>query len=157
MKHPKSREKAGALAGVNAKLMFRADPPEDTMPTNLKEMIAAANAAVPRVTPEQAKKMIANENALVVDVRDGPEVQASGKVKGALNVSRGMLEFKADPNTPNHDKAFSKDRPIILYCAAGGRSALSGKLLKDMGYDNVHNLGAFKDWAEAGGEVEKAS
>ena len=126
------------------------------MPTNVKEMMAAANAAVPRVTPAEAKRMMAEENALVVDVRDGLEVQASGKVKGAVHVSRGMLEFKADAETPYHDKAFSKDRPIILYCASGGRSALSGKVLKDMGYENVHNLGAFKDWAEAGGEVEKA-
>lgn len=126
------------------------------MPTNVKEMMATANAAVPKVTPAEARRMIAEQNALVVDVRDGLEVQASGKVKGALHVSRGMLEFKADADTPYHDKAFSKDRPIILYCASGGRSALSGKVLKDMGYHNVHNLGAFKDWAEAGGEVEKA-
>lgn len=126
------------------------------MPTNVKEMMAAANAAVPKVSPDEAKRMMAEENALVVDVRDGLEVQASGKVKGAVNVSRGMLEFKADPETPYHDKAFSKDRPIIVYCASGGRSAMSGKLLKDMGYKNVHNLGAFKDWAEAGGETEKA-
>lgn len=126
------------------------------MPTNVKEMMAAANAAVPKVSPDEARRMVAEENALVVDVRDGTEVQASGKVKGAMHVSRGMLEFKADPETPYHDKAFSKDRPIILYCASGGRSALSGKLLKDMGYEKVHNLGAFKDWAESGGEVEKA-
>jgi rhodanese-related sulfurtransferase len=126
------------------------------MPTNVKEMMAAANAAVPRVTPAEAKRMMADENALVVDVRDGLEVQATGKVKGALHVSRGMLEFRADAETPYHDKAFSKDRPIILYCASGGRSAMGGKVLKDMGYENVHNLGAFKDWAEAGGEVEKA-
>lgn len=125
------------------------------MPTNVKEMMAAANAAVPRVTAAEARRMIAEDNALVVDVRDAPEVQASGKIRGALNVSRGMLEFRADPETPYHDKAFTKDRPIILYCASGGRSALSGKLLKDMGYANVHNLGAFKDWAEAGGETEK--
>jgi len=126
------------------------------MPTNVKEMMAAANAAVPKVSADEAKRMIAEQNALVVDVRDGLEVQASGKVKGAMHVSRGMLEFKADAETPYHDKAFSKDRPIILYCASGGRSALSGKVLKDMGYKNVHNLGAFKDWVEAGGEVEKA-
>jgi ABC-type phosphate/phosphonate transport system ATPase subunit len=42
----------------------------------------------------------------------------------------------------------------ILYCASGGRSALSGKVLKDMGYDRVYNLGAFKDWAETGGTLE---
>jgi rhodanese-related sulfurtransferase len=125
------------------------------MPTNVKEMMAAANAVVPKITADAARKMISEENALVVDVRDTTEIQASGKVKGALHIPRGMLEFRADADTPYHDKSFTKDRPIILYCASGGRSALSGKLLKDMGYENVHNLGAFKDWAEAGGEVEK--
>ena len=125
------------------------------MPTNVKEMMAAANAVVPKITPDEARKLIAEGNALVVDVRDTSEIQASGKIKGALHVPRGMLEFRADADTPYHDKSFAKDRPILLYCASGGRSALSGKLLKDMGYENVHNLGAFKDWAEAGGEVDK--
>ena len=127
------------------------------MLTNVKEMMAAANAAVPKITPAEAKKMMAEQDALVVDVRDGLEVQAGGKVKGALNVSRGMIEFKADPETPYHDKAFDKDRPIILYCASGGRAALSGKVLKDMGYQNVHNLGGFKDWVDSGGEVESVA
>jgi rhodanese-related sulfurtransferase len=99
--------------------------------------------------------LIADGNALVVDVRDPTEVQASGKVKGAVNVSRGMLEFRADADTPYHNPEFRKDRPIILYCASGGRSALSGKVLQEMGYDRVYNLGAFKEWAENGGEVEK--
>ena len=66
-----------------------------------------------------------------------------------------MLEFRADADTPYHDANLSKDRPIILHCASGGRSALSGQTLKNMGYQNVHNLGGFKDWVEAGGEVEK--
>jgi rhodanese-related sulfurtransferase len=125
------------------------------MPTSVKDMLAAANAAVPRITPEQAREMIAKGNTLVVDVRDAPEVQASGKVAGAVHVSRGMLEFRADPELPSHDKNFAKDKNVIVYCASGGRSALSGKLLKDLGYDHVYNLGAFKDWAESGGEVDK--
>jgi len=91
----------------------------------------------------------------VVDVRDAPEVEKSGKVAGAVNVSRGMLEFRADPESPYHDKNFVKDKTVILYCASGGRSALSGKVLKDMGYGAVYNLGAFKDWAEGGGAVDK--
>ena len=73
----------------------------------------------------------------------------------AYAVPRGSLEFKADPESPGHDKNFSKDRPVILHCASGGRAALAGKLLKDMGYQKVYNLGGFKDWAEAGGKVEK--
>ena len=92
---------------------------------------------------------------LVVDVRDATEVEKSGKVAGAVNVSRGMLEFRADPDTPYHDKNFAKNKPVILYCASGGRSALSGKVLKEMGYGEVYNLGAFKEWVEGGGAVDK--
>jgi rhodanese-related sulfurtransferase len=125
------------------------------MATSVKQMMEAANAAVPRITPAQAREMIAKGNTLVVDVRDAPEVEKSGKVAGAVHVSRGMLEFRADPESPYHDNNFAKDKTVILYCASGGRSALGGKVLKDMGYDRVYNLGAFKDWAESGGSVEK--
>jgi rhodanese-related sulfurtransferase len=124
------------------------------MVTSVKQMIEAANAAVPRVTPAEARDLI-RHGALVIDVRDAPEVEKSGKVEGAVHVSRGMLEFRADPDSPYHDKKFDRARPIILYCASGGRSALSGSTLKQLGYDKVYNLGAFKDWAEAGGEIEK--
>lgn len=122
------------------------------MPTSVKQMIEAANAAVPKITSDQAAEMIRSGNTLVVDVRDAPEVVASGKIAGAVHVSRGMLEFRADPELPSHDKAFDKSKNVILYCASGGRSALAGKLLKDMGYDKVYNLGGFKDWT---GAVEK--
>ncbi|WP_257170350.1 rhodanese-like domain-containing protein [Bradyrhizobium sp. SRS-191] len=125
------------------------------MPTSVKQMMEAANAAVPKITPAEAQAMIAKGNTLVLDVRDAPEVEKSGKIEGAHHVSRGMLEFRADPDSPYHDKAFTKDKSIILYCASGGRSALSGKTLKDLGYDKVFNVGAFKDWAESGGAVEK--
>ena len=122
------------------------------MATSVKQLLEAANAAVPKITPDQASDMIKKGNTLVVDVRDAPEVAASGKIAGAVNVSRGMLEFRADPESPYHDKNFEKGRTVILYCASGGRSALAGKLLKDMGYENVYNLGGFKDWT---GVVDK--
>jgi rhodanese-related sulfurtransferase len=125
------------------------------MAIGVKQMMEAANAAVPRITAAQAKEMIEKGNTLVVDVRDAPEVEKSGKVAGAVNVSRGMLEFRADPESPYHDKSFSKDKTVIVYCASGGRSALAGKVLKDMGYDRVYNLGAFKDWAQGGGAIDK--
>ncbi|CCE08101.1 putative Rhodanese-related sulfurtransferase [Bradyrhizobium sp. STM 3843] len=125
------------------------------MSTTVKQMLEAANAAVPKITPGEAKAMIAKGNTLIVDVRDAPEVEKSGKIAGAVHVSRGMLEFRADPGSPYHDKNFAKDKTVILYCASGGRSALSGKTLKDLGYDKVYNVGAFKDWAESGGAVEK--
>ena len=83
----------------------------------------------------------------LVDVRDPQEVAASGKVKGALNVSRGMLEFRADPDSPYHDKAFDRSKPVLVYCASGGRSALAGKTLKELGYGTVLNAGA--EWHRA--------
>ncbi len=124
------------------------------MTTGVKQLLEAAHAAVPRISPAQAQELIASGNAIVVDVRDAPEVEKSGKVTGALHVSRGMLEFRADPDSPYHDKNLRKDRPVIVYCASGGRSALGGKVLKDMGYAQVYNLGAFKDWVENGGEID---
>jgi rhodanese-related sulfurtransferase len=128
---------------------------EAQMATTLKQMMDAANAAVPRITPAAAREMIAQGNTLVVDVREPPEAEKTGKVAGAVNVSRSFLEFRADPDSPSHDKNFSKDKNVIVYCGSGGRAALSGKLLKEMGYERVYNLGGFKDWADAGGAVEK--
>jgi rhodanese-related sulfurtransferase len=120
-----------------------------------KDMIAAADAVVPRLKPAEAKQMIAGGNVLVVDVRDGTEVAQTGKLKGAVHVARGSLEGRADPTAPTYNPALKPDQPVILHCAGGGRAALAGKTLKDMGYTKVFNGGGFKDLAEAGIEVEK--
>jgi rhodanese-related sulfurtransferase len=125
------------------------------MATTVKQMMDVANAAVPRIAPAEARALIDSGEAIVVDVRDAPEVAASGKVKGAINISRGMLEFRADRESPYHDPRLDKNKTVIVYCASGGRSALSGKLLKDMGYEKVLNLGGFKDWVDSGGAVER--
>jgi rhodanese-related sulfurtransferase len=120
------------------------------MPTSVKELLAEANAVVPRLSPAQALEKMKSGNVLVVDVRDAPEAQLTGKLHGAVNVSRGMLEFRADAEMPSHDPAFQKQKTVLVYCASGGRSALAGKLLKDMGYSEVYNIGGFKELADAG-------
>lgn len=125
------------------------------MPTSLKEMLAAADAAVPRIGPEEAAALMAGGDVLVIDVRDASELEAGGKIAGALHVPRGMLEFRADPDSPYHDPAFDRDRPVILYCGLGEMSALAGKTLQDLGYRDVRNLGAFEDWTKSGGPVER--
>lgn len=124
------------------------------MSNSIKQILEAAHAAVPRITPAEAQQMIASGRAVVVDVRDAPEVEKSGKIAGALHISRGMLEFRADPDSPYHDKHLSRDRPVILYCASGGRAALSGQALKSMGYAEVYNLGGFGDWVANGGDID---
>lgn len=126
------------------------------MATTYKDMLAAAHAVVPKITAAEAASLVEKSGALIVDVRDGTEVAASGKAKGAVAVARGSLESRADPESPTHNPAFRKDRPIILYCAAGGRAALAGKTLREMGFSDVRNLGGFKDWVAGGGAVESA-
>jgi rhodanese-related sulfurtransferase len=119
-------------------------------------MLEAANAAVPRISVARAKEMMASESAIVIDVRDTQEVERSGKIAGALHVPRGMLEFRADPEMPSYDSSFDNGKAIIVYCASGARAALSGMLLKDLGYTEVYNLGSFKDWTDNNGSIETA-
>ena len=126
------------------------------MAATVKEMLSASNAAVPRIAPAQLRERMQKGDVLVVDIRDAPELASAGKIKGAVNVSRGMLEFRADPESPYHNPAFRKDRPVALYCASGGRSALAGKTLQELGYTTVYNAGGFKELAEAGLPTEPA-
>ena len=125
------------------------------MATTVQDMLAAARAVVAEITPQDAALLQA-KGALIVDVRDATEVLVSGKVPGAVAVSRGMLEFRADPGLATHDAGFQKDRTIILYCGSGGRAALAGKMLRDLGFEDVRNLGGYKTWDEAGLPVERA-
>ena len=124
------------------------------MPVTTKQLIDAANAAVPRISGKEAQEMVAN-GAVLVDLRDNAELAQTGKASGAVHIPRGSLEFKADLSSPTAEKSLAFDKPVILHCASGGRAALAGKLLKDMGYEKVYNLGGFKDWVEAGGKVDK--
>lgn len=125
------------------------------MTVTVQQMLAAAEAVVPRISAEEAKALAGREDVLFLDVREPNEVAASGKVPGALAIPRGLVEFRADPNSPLHDANFDRAKTIIAYRASGGRSALVLKTLHDMGYENVRNLGGFKAWVDAGGPIEK--
>lgn len=125
------------------------------MAKSVKDLVEAANAVVPRITAEQAKELIDKGNTVVLDVRDDSEVAKTGKVAGAVHIPRGMVEFRADSESPYHDQNLAKDKAVIVYCAGGGRAALSGQALKEMGYGEVYNLGGFKDWVDAGGAIDK--
>ena len=124
------------------------------MPSTVKEMMDAANAVVPKITTAEAQALVAEGKAVIIDVRDSAELAQTGKALGALHIPRGSLEFRADATTSYHDPRLDPGKTVILYCAAGSRAALAGKVLRDMGYPDVRNLGGFKDWADAGGEIE---
>ena len=123
---------------------------------SVQEWLSTANAVVPRLAPQELKELLSRPDVVLIDVRDAPEVQRSGKLRGARNISRGMLEFRADGASTYHDPVLEKDRTLVLYCASGGRSALAAKTLLEMGYTSVYNAGGFAELAAAGIETELA-
>jgi rhodanese-related sulfurtransferase len=124
------------------------------MVQSVKALVEAANQIVEHISAEQAKEMIDRGEAVVIDVREPMEVGVTGKVPGAINIPRGLLEFKADPDAPTHEPRLDKDKTVILYCAAGGRAALAGQTLKQFGYKDVRNMGGFNDWDQENYPVE---
>jgi len=124
------------------------------MSQTIMERVAEAKSLVPAITPGALSAIIQRDDVLVVDVRDHNEVAESGMVEGAVHVTRGMLEFRADKTSPFHDPIFSSDKTVILYCQSGGRPSLCAKALLDLGFGDLRYLG-FKEWTENGGAVVK--
>ena len=120
-----------------------------------RELVAQANAEIETLSAEQAKQLWETGNVQLVDVRERHEWDA-GHVPGAVHVPRGSLEFLADPAIPPHKPELQAGKKLVLYCAAGGRSALAAKTLKDMGFtDLCHVAGGFGAWSQAGYPVER--
>ena len=116
------------------------------------QMVAEAKQRIDNLSVDEVAAELAAGHVTLVDIREPAELEG-GSISGMVHAPRGMLEFYACPASPYHREELEPNQRIILYCASGGRSALSGKVLKDMGYEKVYNLGAFKDWAESGGQV----
>ena len=124
------------------------------MKKTAQDFLSEANAVVPSIGVTDAVSLINSGKAVVIDVRDGKEIDQSGTVKDALRIPRGMIEFVADPATDFYNHQISTDKEILVICGAGGMAALTGKTLVDMGYDKVRNLGGFSAWKDAGGPTE---
>lgn len=125
------------------------------MAITLDEMIAAAKEVVPDISPEDAAKLLESGEAIAVDVRDDTELKQTGTVEGAIHAPRGKLEFYVDPESPYYEEDLDPEKTLLVFCKTGGRAALSGKTLKDMGFGDVRLLGTFEDWVKSGGAVEK--
>ncbi|MBT5434442.1 MAG: rhodanese-like domain-containing protein [Alphaproteobacteria bacterium] len=125
------------------------------MAQTVKDMMMAARDGLVELSPQEAQARLEADDAVFVDVRDGLEVKSSGTLPGAVVASRGMLEFFLDPAMPMHDARLKSGKTVIFYCASGGRSALSSKTARDMGYDDVaHIAGGFGAWAGEGRPVD---
>ncbi len=80
-----------------------------------KQMLEAANAEIVTRTVEEVMKLYDEDNVVLIDVRDAPELQRDGCIPGSVHASRGMLEFYVDPDTPYHKPVFGEDKEFIFY------------------------------------------
>ena len=105
-----------------------------------------------------AEELAANEDLLLVDLREIQERVDLGTIPGSKHVPRGMLEFWADPSSPYYRDWFQEHRRTVVFCAGGGRSVLAVLALADMGFSNVaHVEEGFRGWKESGRTVEDVS
>jgi rhodanese-related sulfurtransferase len=105
--------------------------------------------------PFHAVKMAETGDITVIDIREHAEVQASGKAKGAIHVPLAALRMKADPASPEQLPEFRNGKPVVIYCASGGRSQMAVRMLRQMGLDEVYNLGGLGHWEMAGGAITR--
>ena len=120
------------------------------------QMVEEAKSRIQNLSIGQLAAELAAGGVQLLDIRDVRERQALGWIPGALHVPRGMLEFWVDPTSTYYRGRVDPEKRIVLYCAAGGRSALAADVLRDMGFPNVAHLEVgFNGWSAAGMPTEK--
>ena len=120
------------------------------------QAVEQAKASIENLGVEElAGELETQGDVLLIDIREIQERVDLGTIPGSVHVPRGMLEFWADPQSPYYRDYFREDRRTVLFCAAGGRSALAARALEDMGFSNVAHLEAgFGGWQQSGRPVE---
>lgn len=108
----------------------------------------------PRFTAADAIEQLKADQITVIDCREAAEIKASGTAAGGLHIPLALLQMKADPKSPDHDKRLDPAKPVAIFCASGGRSGMGAQVLTKLGY-TAHNIGGFGDWASAGGPVSR--
>lgn len=121
------------------------------MRKTVKSMVDEATEAITTYSVEDAIALHGREDVMFIDIRDVRELERDGVIPGAFHAPRGMLEFWACPESPYHKPVFNQDRHLVLFCAAGWRSALATKTLQDMGLPKLaHMAGGYSAWKAAG-------
>ena len=119
-------------------------------------LVAEALNEVKTITPEEAMKLDSENKCNLIDIREISELEATGKIKNSLHIPRGVLEFSIHPTSPFFKKEkIDSNKEMILFCAAGGRSALAAKTLQDMGFEKVSHIdGGFSLMINSGFEID---
>jgi rhodanese-related sulfurtransferase len=120
------------------------------MNPKVKEMLASAKGAIKTVSADAVKAAIdSKEKAIFLDVRDPGEF-AAGHLPGAMNISRGTLEFNVFGKIPD------QNAKIYVYCKTAGRSTMATKTLNDLGFKNAVLMdSSYENWVKAGYPVER--
>jgi len=124
-------------------------------PDSVKQMVSATKKQIKVINMEQFKALVDKKEAgLIIDVRQEDEY-ADGFVPGAVNVPRGLIEFRIWKLVGFPDKT-DMNKQMTLYCLTGGRCALATKSLQDLGFTNVTSVDMiFDNWVKAGYPVAK--
>ena len=108
-------------------------------------LVQEALKVVKTITPEEALEKSEKKQCNLIDIRDAVELQREGTIENSFHIPRGLLEFLIHPESAYMEKEkMDLNKEIVLFCAAGGRSALAAKTLKDIGFEKVsHVAGGF--------------
>jgi len=112
------------------------------------DFVAEAKKDVCEISVSDAKGVLDKGGCVFLDCRE-PKEYKMGHVPGAVNIPRGLMEWKVSKKIPD------KTAKIVVYCKVGGRGCLSACTLCRMGYKNVVNIaGGWQAWEKAGYPVE---
>ena len=104
-------------------------------------LIAEANEEIKTISAEEALTMSKDNNSNLIDLREEGELNNTGVIENSTHIPRGLLEFSLNPNGALiQNNIIDTKKDIVLFCAAGGRSALAAKTLKDMGFEKVSHI-----------------
>ena len=119
-------------------------------------IIAESLKTVKTISPEEALEMSNENKCNLIDIRDEPELEKQGRIEKAFHISRGLLEFSIHPDSPFVlNNKIDLDKELVLFCAAGGRSALAAKTLNEMGFKKVSHIdGGFGSMKKNGFKVK---
>ncbi len=120
-------------------------------------LVSEAMQEIKTISTDDAHKLLEENNCNLIDIRDKIELDKTGTVENSINISRGLLEFQLDPNGALiQNGIIDLNKETVLFCAAGGRSALAVKTLKNMGYKNVSHIeGGFSELQKSKFKIKK--
>ena len=120
-------------------------------------LVSEALSEIKTLTPGEALELVNNDQCNLIDIRDIRELEKMGKVEKSHHIPRGMLEFWMDPDSPYFKEGkIDMNKEIVLFCAAGLRSALATKTLKDMGFKKISHIdGGFSQMINSGFKLDK--